>query len=93
MSYIDQPVKPARSSPLVRIEWGIRADIAGPQGLTFELFKRTKDEYRRLGRWADFSNSTLSEPCLFDMVAMWTQRFTDDLVMSPGVQLVLPSEA
>lgn len=76
---------------LERIEWGVRGDIGGPEALSFSLFKRTVAGYQTVARWSDMRNHALPEPVLFDIVAAWTQRFTDDLVMSPGVQLVLPS--
>jgi hypothetical protein len=75
-----------------RIEWGVRCDLEGPGAPIFTLFKRTSGAYQAIARWKDFGPSGMSESVLFDIVAAWTQRLSDDLVMSKGVQLVLPSE-
>jgi hypothetical protein len=76
----------------VRTEWGVRLDMSSQFGAKFHLFKRTVSGYQTVTSWNHLPNNVVPEAILFDIVAAWTQRFTDDLVMSPGVQLVLPSE-
>lgn len=93
MATADYSSSPPLDPNAKRIEWGIRADLEGPGSPKFTLFKRSVSGYQTVARWQDLTNGVIPEPVLFDMVAAWTQRFTDDLLMSTGVQLVLPSGA
>jgi hypothetical protein len=69
-------------------EYGLRS-ITTSDGVEIELFTRTREGFYRSHTW-QFSNGTMSEPELQDMITTFTQQFVREMITAQGVQLVLP---
>jgi hypothetical protein len=79
---------PEGPRPSVVREYGLRI-ITPMDGFVVELFTRTKQGFRSVTSW-NYSDNLISESDLQDLITSFTKTFVDDLIITEGVQLVLP---